>query len=72
VVSLSDYHGWRPRFINGQEIDRWMDGPVIHDYLDQLGQEGWELVGANAGKRLYGSSDQYQLFFKRPRQDRKA
>lgn len=67
VVSFCDYRGWRPRFINGQEIRNWMQAPVIHDYISQLGEDGWELVGAGGGKALYGSSDYYQLFFKRPK-----
>ena len=65
VVSFADYKGWRPRYINGKEIRNWMQAPVIHDYINQLGEDGWELVGAGGGKALYGSSDHYQLFFKR-------
>ena len=65
VVSFADYKGWRPRYINGKEIRNWMQAPVIHDYISQLGEDGWELVGAGGGKALYGSSDHYQLFFKR-------
>jgi hypothetical protein len=65
VVSFSDYRGWRPRFINGQEVRQWMHAPLIHDYLAQLGEDGWEMVGAGGGKALYGASDYYQAFFKR-------
>jgi hypothetical protein len=65
VVSFSEYRGWRPRFINGQEIRNWMHAPLIHDYLAQLGEDGWEMVGAGGGKALYGASDYYQAFFKR-------
>ncbi len=67
VVSFSEYRGWRPRFINGQEIRNWMHAPLIHDYLAQLGEDGWEMVGAGGGKALYGASDHYQAFFKRPK-----
>lgn len=67
VVSFGEYRGWRPRFINGQEIRNWMHAPVIHDYLAQLGEDGWEMVGAGGGKALYGASDYYQAFFKRPK-----
>lgn len=67
VVSFSEYRGWRPRFINGQEIRNWMHAPLIHDYLAQLGEDGWEMVGAGGGKALYGASDYYQAFFKRPK-----
>ena len=65
IVSFSNYRGWRPRYINGQEIRNWNQAPVIHDYLAQLGQDGWEMVGAGGGKTLYGASDFYQLFLKR-------
>lgn len=67
VVSFSEYRGWRPRFINGQEVRNWMHAPLIHDYLAQLGEDGWEMVGAGGGKALYGASDYYQAFFKRPK-----
>lgn len=65
IISFSDYRGWRPRYINGQEIRNWNQAPLIHDYLAQLGEDGWELVGAGGGKSLYGASDYYQLFLKR-------
>lgn len=67
VVSLQDHRGWRPRFINGQEVRNWAQAPVIHEYVDQLGEDGWDLAAASSGKTMYGSSDQYQLFFKRAR-----
>ncbi len=67
VVSFSEYRGWRPRFINGQEVRNWMHAPLIHDYLAQLGEDGWEMAGAGGGKAMYGASDYYQAFFKRPK-----
>lgn len=67
VISFSDYRGWRPRFINGQEVRNWIQAPLIHDYLAQLGEDGWEMAGAGGGKALYGASDYYQAFFKRPK-----
>ena len=65
IISFSNHRGWRPRYINGQEIRNWNQAPLIHDYLAQLGEDGWELVGAGGGKALYGASDHYQLFLKR-------
>ena len=65
VISFSEYRGWRPRFINGQEVRNWMHAPLIHDYLAQLGEDGWEMAGAGGGKAMYGASDYYQAFFKR-------
>ena len=36
------------------------------DYVNELGEEGWELVGAEQGWPGAGISD-YILFFKRPK-----
>jgi hypothetical protein len=65
VVSLAQKNGWRPRYVNGKEVKNWSQAPVIHDFIAQMGQDGWEMVAAGAGKNLYGSSDGYHLFFKR-------
>lgn len=67
VVSFQEYKGWRPRYVNGKELKNWMDGPLLHDYLTQMGEEGWELATASSGERMYGLSDRHQLFFKRPK-----
>jgi hypothetical protein len=67
LVSFQDYKGWRPRFVNGRELADWMNAPIVHDYVDQLGEEGWELSGASAGQNMYGLTDRYQLYFKRPK-----
>lgn len=67
VTSLQNARGWRPRFVDGQEVPGWMNGPLIHDYVNQRGEEGWELVAVTSGERLYGASDLYQLFFRRAR-----
>jgi hypothetical protein len=34
----------RPRYHNNKEIPDWKSLPEIHEYLNQLGTEGWELV----------------------------
>ena len=65
VVSFQDYQGWRPRFENGKEYQGWMELPLMHEYINILSSEGWELVSASAGERLYGSTDRQQLFFRR-------
>lgn len=67
LVSFQEHKGWRPRYLNGQEVPDWMDAPVIHDYVGQLGEDGWELVSASAGQRMYGLTDVRQLYFKRPK-----
>lgn len=65
IVTCQDARGWRPRFINGKELSRWMDGPLVHDYVNTRGAEGWELAGATAMGRFYGAADGLQLWFKR-------
>jgi hypothetical protein len=65
LVSFQEYKGWRPRFVNGQEVTDWMSAPVIHEYVNQLGEEGWELTGASSGQSMYGLTDRRQMYFKR-------
>ena len=65
VVSLQEYRGWRPRFVDGVELKDWTEGPIMHEYISTLGDEGWELTTACAGEKLYGRLDKYQLYFKR-------
>jgi hypothetical protein len=69
TVSFQDAHGWRPRFINGRELRDWMSGPLLHDYVNQRNAEGWELTAAAAGQSMYGTSDRYQIFFRKPKRD---
>ena len=66
LVSFQDHRGWRPRFVDGKAIDNWAEGPLMHEYIAQMGEEGWELVTACSGEKLYGLNDKYQLHFKRP------
>lgn len=67
VVTFQNYKGWRPRYINGEEQPDWSEAPLLHDYLTQMGSEGWELATASSGERMYGSSDKLQLYLKRPK-----
>jgi hypothetical protein len=66
VVSCQDYRGWRPRYESGAELAGWMHGPLLHSYLQERGHEGWELVAATSGRPMFGVTDCYQLFFRRP------
>ena len=34
----------RPRYVNGQEIPNWQQGPTILAAANHLGWKGWELV----------------------------
>jgi hypothetical protein len=68
VVSFQEHHGWRMRFIDGQEVRNWTEAPSLQEKLAQMGEEGWELVSACSGEAMFGRADQYQLFFKRAAQ----
>ncbi len=65
IVSFQNYRGWRPRFINGDEVADWARGPVVHEFINQMGEEGWEVAAAAAGQPLYGAADHYQVYLKR-------
>lgn len=61
TVTFRDYGGWRPRFVNGAQVRGWKEQPLIHDYLAQLGAQGWEMVSMGERHR-----NQKEAFFKRP------
>lgn len=65
VVSFQEHKGWRARFVDGVEIPDWSSGSLLHEYLQQLGEQGWELVSAASGERLYGISDKHQLYLRK-------
>jgi hypothetical protein len=60
-VTIRDYRGWRPRHVDGVEIEGWKDGPLFRDYLTRLGEEGWEMTGIVSSGR-----SEREVYFKRP------
>lgn len=44
-VVFRDYGGFRPCRANGEDLKGWKRYPPIHEYLNKLGEEGWELAG---------------------------
>ena len=67
IVSFHEQNGWHARFINGHELENWQRGPQLHDVLDQLGEDSWELINVVKSEALYGTMDRIQAFFKRTR-----
>lgn len=65
VVSFHEQNGWHARFVNGHELENWPQGPQLHHVLDQLGEDGWELINVVKAEPLYGTMDRIQAFFKR-------
>jgi hypothetical protein len=66
IVSFHEQNGWHARFVNGRELENWPRGPQLHDVLDQLGADGWELINVVKSEPLYGTMDRLQAYFKRP------
>lgn len=71
---------WRPRWMNGREIEDWKRAPGLHQYANQLGSEGWELVqvgpGGDRGYSLGATSQvgvsPLPLIFKRVKREKAA
>jgi hypothetical protein len=57
VITANDN---RILFIDGKET-KWTSRPTLTLYLDELGEEGWELVGIMEKERTF--------YFKRPLQE---
>ena len=61
-IVFHDHGGYRPRYISGLESKRWKNAPLIHDYLNHLGRQGWELAGICGPHK-----DQMRAYLKRLR-----
>ncbi len=59
VVSKTHAGFWRVSLVNEQDI---FPQPSLHDYSNQVGNDGWELISDNV------SSTEREMVFKRPRQ----
>lgn len=67
TISFQDQQGWRGRYADGEELERWEKGPLLNELLDALGEAGWELIGVTTKDHFYGRADAIQAFFKRPK-----
>ena len=50
----------RPRYVNGQEIPNWKEGPTMSSAMNHLIGKGWKLVSHPSALRLG-----YPLIFRR-------
>jgi len=55
-------NGEKPSRVNGRELQDWKKGPDICDYINRVGDEGWELVNVAL---VFRNSSLY--YFKRPK-----
>jgi hypothetical protein len=44
IYMIVSYLQTQPRYINGQELKNWKTMPEMWTHLNQLGEQGWELV----------------------------
>jgi hypothetical protein len=67
---------WKVKYVNGEELANWNDGPAFYDYCNQLGEEGWEIVGFSQSPvfgRIVGGwgggveGEIFRIVLKRPR-----
>ncbi|MCB0047880.1 MAG: hypothetical protein H6642_15040 [Caldilineaceae bacterium] len=42
---VRDFRGWRVRYLNGDKVRNWKDGPLLSERLADLGADGWEMAG---------------------------
>jgi hypothetical protein len=61
-VIFRDYRGWRTRMVNGRELGDWKNAPTAIEYLEQAGNEGWELVSMSDRH-----NNQKEAYLKRPK-----
>lgn len=59
---------WEYKIINVRSENYRLD-PNAVGRLDELGDEGWELVGLTSVNFKTGATDNIALVFKRPRED---
>ena len=57
-----DYNSDKPRYINGQELRDWKRQPHISVFMNQMGEQGWELVAF-----FNPSATVSPMVFKRPK-----
>ena len=67
TISFQDQQGWRGRYADGEELERWEKGPLMNELFDALGEAGWELINVTTKDHFYGRTDAIQAFFKRPK-----
>ncbi len=61
-IDVAD-HMIKPRFLDGQELPSWPNGPNLLDYIQQLAKEGWHLT--------FDEDSSRELIFERQRPLRK-
>ena len=70
VLCEDTKEAWRPRYVNGQELRDWKRGSSQHEFSNQMGEQGWELVSSDLVLTSnYGQVglNAIRMIFKRPK-----
>jgi hypothetical protein len=74
VVAEFEGNHWHPAFANGHEVEPHDAALLLHEYVNGLGEQGWELVAipekenaAGWGRAFVRDHRAINLVFKRPR-----
>jgi hypothetical protein len=63
---------WKAVILNGKEIRDWKNGLPLYDFINKMGDEGWELVSASYSpiftQTAFVESDDYRLVMKRQKE----
>jgi hypothetical protein len=68
VDALGDGKVLRPFCMNGQELRDWKKGANLYDFVNQLGEQGWELIAAPYTPAIFAgtsSATNTRLIFRR-------
>lgn len=72
VVASNSTGLWRPHFLNDTKLDDWEAGQTLSQFANELGEQGWEMVGITYGATETGDPEtgffnSLRLVFKRPK-----
>lgn len=69
-IVVDDAHGnfgGRPRYVNGQELPDWKQGPHIFAVMNHLLWKGWEPVSFGLGYPIKKELAKLPMVFRRPK-----
>ena len=69
-IVVDDAHGnfgGRPRYVNGQELPDWKQGPHIFAVMNHLVLKGWEPVSFGLGYPIKKELAKLPMVFRRPK-----
>ncbi len=55
IFPVTEGHVTKVKWVNEREIPDWKHGPATIEYLNGLGEQGWELVAASGMGSVYPS-----------------